>query len=100
MTIYNLTNITWANSTLEQLQAINVDLTGGFFAMLLVFALFIIIFINLSFYNISAAFMVASFFATVISGLMWLAGFVPLLIFVMAIILTVISVPLTTMTKS
>lgn len=87
MTFYNLTNLTLANTTLEQLKTVDRELTGGWFSILLIIALFVIIFINLSFYNSSSAFLVAGFFTNIVAGLFWLAGLVPIHVFIVTLIL-------------
>ena len=100
MTLINFTNITMANSTLQQLQAIHLDITGGWFAILLCISLFIIIFISMSFYEVGGAFLIASFFTTMIAGLFWMAGFVPTIVFVSATIFMAIGVVLVTFIKT
>lgn len=95
----NFTNITNANSTLQMLQQVNVDLTGGVFIMLLVIALFAIMLINFIYYNVSAAFLVAAVFTNLVSGMLWMAGMVPFTIFIVTLVLTPIGAWLT-LTKS
>lgn len=90
--MYNLTNITDANSTLQMIQAINTDLTGGVFIMLMLLSLFVIILINMSFFNPSSAFMVAGFIVSVISGLLWVAELLPTFILVVAMVMPLIGI--------
>lgn len=99
--MYNFTNIINANNTLEMVQAVSTDWTSGIFLLLfLVVALFVVIFINLSYYNISAAFLVASFMASALTGLAFLAGLVPLYALIIMLILPFMAMIITILSNS
>lgn len=88
--VYNMSNVTNANSTLEIITAVSSDLTGGIFIILMIVALFVIIFVNLSYYHVSSSLAVASYLTAIIGGFLWLAGLVPLKILIMLLILPII----------
>jgi hypothetical protein len=84
---YNLTNVTNANTTLDILKAIDKDMLGGTFAIMMLVSLGIILFINYGFKSPKEAFLMTGFFVSIIAGLMWLAGMIPFFIAVFALIL-------------
>jgi len=90
----SFTNITAANSTLQILTAINNDWFKGLFGILLLFSLFIIIFMNLSFYGTKENMLFTSFFIAIIAGFMWLAGLVGMFVFIIAIVLAFVALTL------
>ena len=92
MAIYNFTNIVLANTTLEQFAAVNTDLTGGLYTILILVALFVIMMINLSYMSLSGSFLTSSFMCAVIGSLFWIAGLVPLYVMIVLLILPVIGV--------
>lgn len=92
MTFYNLTNISAANSTLEIMRAINYDLSNGWFFLLLIIAMFIIIFINMSFYSAKDALLGASMYTTIVSWLFHFSSAVPSYVPVVATVVLVIAV--------
>jgi uncharacterized membrane protein (DUF485 family) len=98
--VFNFTNITSGNSTLDILQTVNNEMFGGLFTILLVVALFFIIFINLSFYKASSAFMAASLFTTMITMFLYFSGLVPLMVFVISMVLTLIGILLALFIKA
>ena len=90
MTIINFSNFTAANSTVQYIQAVNTDLTGGWFGILIVIALFTVLFIRLMYYNIAAAFLAAGFITATLSTLLWMVGIVPLFVLIITLILPMI----------
>lgn len=90
--MYNFTNITNANSTLDIIQAINTDFTGGLFIILMLVALFVIILTNLSYHNLGAAFVVAGFVTSTLTGLLWMAELVPMFALIIAMILPAVGI--------
>ena len=76
--MYNFTNITAANSTLEMLRAANADIFDGWFTILLLVALFIIIFVNTSFYGSKESMLATSFIVGLLSWFMWFAELFPI----------------------
>ena len=92
MVIYNLTNIAAANSTAGIMQAINIDLTGGFFSIFLVLIIMSILFIyNSQDRSPANAFLASSFLTTIIAGLFFIGGFVGFQILLTMIIITVLA---------
>lgn len=89
MPLVNLTGVIMANSTVEIFQGMN-GLTGGIFGLLFLIAIGIIVMINLSFHEAKDIFLVASFFMALIGGYAFLAGLVPLIMFIIALVLTVV----------
>jgi len=86
-TIYNLTGVTQANSTLEY--ATELSNIVPWFPIMLVVALFAILMLALKTEDIVSLLMVAGFFTTSISGLFWLAGYIPFLVFIFSLAVTV-----------
>lgn len=92
MVLYNLTNITAANSTVGIIQSINIDLTGGSFSFMLIITLFAILFVyNSKERGAEGAFLAASFLTSIMTGLLFLAGVVGFSILITVIIVTVIA---------
>lgn len=87
---YNFTDIMAQNSTLDLMKAINTELAGGIFWIFLLLSLFIIIYINMSFYHAKETFLFTSFFIAMIGGLMWLAGLIPFYIAMITLLLSVV----------
>lgn len=87
--MYNLTLITQANTTLQVLDAIDLAIYGGAFFVFALVALFIILMINASFYPAKDFMLFASFFVSIIAGLLWVAGLVPFYAALVAILLSV-----------
>jgi len=92
MTTYNLTNIFAANSTQDLMTTVSADLTGGLLGILIIVAIFIILFMAFSFYSVAAAFMVSSFLTTTIAGLAWYFGLIPMLVIIVLMSMLVISI--------
>ena len=92
MVLYNLTNITNANSTVGIMQMINIDLTGGAFGTMLVLTLFAILFVyNSKGRGSEGAFLAASFLTSIMTGFLFLAGVVGFSMLITVIIVTVIA---------
>lgn len=89
---FSFTNITAANSTLQIIDAINKDWTGGMFGILMLASLGIIIYINLSYYGTKENFLYTTFYLSIIAGLMWLAGLIGMYVFVICVVLAFIGV--------
>lgn len=90
--MYDFVNITAANNTIELINAINMDWTGGVFGILILVVAGIVIFINLSFYGTKEAFLFASFYASIMAGLAWLSGLVGIYIFVISVVILFVTV--------
>ena len=95
MAVYNLSGLMQANSTLEYVSSVNDTLT--WFPIMLVVAIFAVIMLSLKSEDVGAMLMVAGFFTTAITGLFWLSGYIPFLVFVFCIVVTVIATLITTM---
>jgi hypothetical protein len=83
---YNITNITEANTYPEIIKATN-ELTGGLYAALILFALFMIVFIVFKNHETKAVFVGNSFFVSVVAALMFFGGFIPWHILVIPVLL-------------
>ena len=92
MPLYNLTNFTAINSTVEQLQWVNTELTGGLFGILIVIALFAILIMRLMYYNFSVAFLAASFMTATLSIFIWLLDLIPTYALIIVMILPMVGV--------
>lgn len=86
---YNFTNFTNANTTLEQVIEIDQNFTGGVFSLLIIAALFIVLFVRFLPYSPFQAFAGASFISSILSALFWIAGFVDLIAMIVTLIMTV-----------
>lgn len=75
--LYNLTALSQTNSTLDIMQGINT-MTNNWFGILFGVALFAIIFIYLSSYNITFAFTSASILTTFLNSYLYYVGMFPL----------------------
>ncbi|MBD3253122.1 hypothetical protein GF386_05295 [Candidatus Pacearchaeota archaeon] len=92
MANYNLTNITDANTILEQFTAIN-SLTGDIFAILILFTIYILLFIVFKNYDTRAVLVTNGFIITIISiTFLWagLIGTTPVVICVAALVLSIV----------
>jgi len=90
--LYNLSNISAANSTLGILQKIDTDLTGGVLSLLIVFSIFFILFITFSKQmDAQGALLGTAFLSTIVIGLFYLAGFASFLAFLYCLIILVIA---------
>lgn len=86
--IYNLTNITDANSFIDITKAIN-DITGGYFSAFLLFSLLIIGFIVLKGrYDTRIVILANSFVCTLISLALWGMGWLSTMLLLWPILLT------------
>lgn len=90
MTVFNFTNITNANSTLQVLQGVNNTLVGGNFWILVIVAIAFVILINLTFYRFKGALTAMSFTVSIISGLFFLAGLVPFYVAIIGLVQLVV----------
>ena len=87
--MYNLTHLAQANSTLEYLQATTDTLP--WFPILLAVSMFAVFLLALKSENFPVIFMVSGFFVTTITGMLWLAGYMPFLVFVFMMVITTIA---------
>lgn len=91
MTFVNLTNITLTNSTLGIFQAINFDIANGLFFTLILIALFVVLFVNYSNQFAKESLVITMFIVTMIAGLLWLSGLIPLYVLIVALFVTLMS---------
>lgn len=91
MTYINLTGITDANTTLEIIKIINVDLTDGFFSLLLIIAFMVILLINNA-GDFRDTFLLTSFIISIVAGMLWLAGLVSLIVMLGSILIVFIAI--------
>lgn len=83
--LYNLTNFSDnINSTVDIVQGVN-DLTNGWFGIFMGIALFAIVFIYISFYNLPAAFTAASVISALLNSYLYYVGLFPLMGLIMNI---------------
>ena len=99
MAYYNLSNISETNSTLEILRAVNLDIGQGWFTIMLLIALFVIILINWTYYSAKEALLASSFFASFIAWMMWLAALVPILVPIIASVILLIAAILSVLAR-
>ena len=90
--MYDFSNITSANSTLQIIQFINKDWTNGSFVLLMLFSLFVIIYLNVSFYSAPNALAVTSFVMMILTGLCWLAGLIGLYVLIIVEVILFIGI--------
>ena len=88
MTLYNFTSIMQANSTLEYLTA-TTD-TISWLPIGFVVAIFAVLMLSFRSDDIPTLLMIAGFFTTSISGLLWLAGYMPFMIVIFCLVITVV----------
>jgi len=89
---YNLTNVTNANTFLEQFVAINC-LTGDIFAIMLLFTLFIVMFLTFKNYDTRVVLLGSSFIISLISVMFLWAGIIgttPVMICVGMLVLSLV----------
>jgi len=89
---YNLTNVTNANTFLEQFVAIN-SLTGDIFAIMLLFTLFIVMFLTFKNYDTRVVLLGSSFIISLISVMFLWAGIIgttPVMICVGMLVLSLV----------
>ena len=92
MTLYNLSNISTSNSTLDIIKYINLDLTHG---MLLGIVLIVLFFVMLLSYNVGdfkLSLLIVSFFMVILTGLFWLSGLIPFFYLIFALAILVIAI--------
>ncbi len=90
--IYNISNISAANNTVQILQAVDKDLTGGVFSIFVVMIIFIVLIMQFSKdSDPQGAILAASFLTTIISIMFFAGGFVPLIAVIYMIIITVLA---------
>lgn len=93
MTFTNFTNITAANTTLELIQSINIELGGaGMFILLTVIAFFVILWLNYDAGSAKDTFLITSFLTGTLTSFLWLAGLAPLYLAVVTWILMLFAV--------
>lgn len=90
--VYNFTNLTNANSTLEQIIEIDKHFTGGFFSILIILSFFVILLVKMLPYGARQSFATASFISSVISALLWISGFTNILPMIITLIMTIIGI--------
>lgn len=90
----NFTEILAANTTLDILLGVNSAVSNNLFWWFAILALGVVAFINLSYYGSPSALALTSFIVAIISGLMWIAGLLPLYALIVSILLVFISVVL------
>jgi len=88
LTLYNFSDLMAANSTLELL----VGTTGlvSWYAIGAMVAVFFVIFLSFKSDDAPTLMMIAGFFTSVIGSFLWLAGFVPFIAIIFAILTTVV----------
>jgi len=91
MTLYNFTNITNSNSTLQIVEALNLDFTGGWFIILFLIALTVILLINYTAGEFKETFLAVSFMMVLITGLFFIAGLVPVMVIIFALFMMIIA---------
>lgn len=97
--MFNFSNVTAANNTIDMISAINTDITGGWFIILLVISIFVIIFINQSYYHTKHALLMAGFISAIVVNMFWWAGMVPYYLFLVVNVLLVAFVLITFLTR-
>lgn len=85
---YNMTNVTESYNLYDTANAVN-QLTGGYYAVFLLFVVFAISFISLKKAETEKAFIVASFITTIVGILLLFIGFIDLKVFMFPLILLV-----------
>jgi hypothetical protein len=99
MTYIDLANIT-ANNTLQGiLYQINVTVGHGWFFTLVLLAFFIILMVGFANYPAADMFFASIFITTMLSGFFWLLDFVGIYIFAVCLVLTVIALLLSFLTR-
>lgn len=88
MTLYNFTHVLAANSTLDYIDA-TTNLTP-FFPAGIALAVFAVLFLSLKSTDTASMLMVAGFFTTSLTGLLWLAGYMPFFILIICMLITVV----------
>ena len=90
--MYNFTNITNKNTTLELIQSVNYELTGGMFSLLIIIALGIIIFMSTQNQGIGESFILTNFILSIVAGLFWVTGLLSLSYAMIFFLLSFISI--------
>ena len=90
MALTNMTCTLMANTTYELIRCINTDVTGGYFGILMIVALFVIVLLNMAYHDAENMFVIASFFVTVVSALGWISGLVPLYVWIVSLVMFVV----------
>lgn len=93
--MYDFANITGANSTLQILQSVNTDWSGGILGIMILLVLGVIVFMNLSAYGTKETFLVTTFYISIMAGLLWLSGLVGMYVLIICIVLLFVAVLLT-----
>lgn len=88
--IYDLTNVTSANNIFEIVKEVNI-LSGNLFAILMLTAVFLIIFIVFKVYDTKKTFVAASAVTSFIGILLWTIGFIPFYIIYFPVVALAIS---------
>jgi len=84
--VYNTTNITNANTTLQMFEAVNA-MSGGLFIGLLLLGLFLVVFFSLKHHNTKVVFIADSAFISIIAILVWSMGWIGMHIIIFPILL-------------
>lgn len=92
MVLYNLSNVTAANNTLQILHAVNVDLTGQMFSIMVILLIFVVMIVAFSRQiEPQGAVLTAGFLTSIITILLWLAGFAPFQAVIYMVVITTIA---------
>lgn len=96
MTLYNLTGLSEANTTLQYLTG-TTELTV-WLPMGVVAAIFVVLMLSTKSNDFPTLLMVSGFFTTSIAGMLWLAGYVPFIVLIFTLLITVVGFILTYLT--
>lgn len=88
----NLTSIALANNTIEQVQAVNTVAGDGLFMILVLVAMYVIVFLKFAHYPIASAFLGVSFIGSVFATLFFLMALIPFYVLIIALIMPLIGV--------